>query len=78
MNWMCRKQRKVYKTVNYIKHFRVRASPITGCISIFAFVSLLGISLWIKSFAIGLKICATATGTKTFKSTIKKKKSLVK
>ena len=50
------------------------ASTITGCISIFAFASLLGIPPGITSSAIGLKICAIAAGTKKYKSLIKKKK----
>ena len=50
------------------------ASTITGCVSISAFSSLIGIPIGIKSSAIGLKICAIAAGIKTYKSTIKKKK----
>ena len=44
------------------------------CISISDFASLIGISIKIRSSAIGLKICAIAAGIKTFKSIIKKKK----
>ena len=47
---------------------------VTGCISISAFSSLLGIPIRITSSAIGLKICAIAAGIKRYKSMIKKKK----
>ena len=42
-------------------HF-ILASTITGCISISAFASLLGIPIGFTSSAIGLKICAITTG----------------
>ena len=48
------------------------ASTITGCISISAFASLIGIPIGITSSAIGLKICAITAGIKKYKSTIKK------
>ena len=52
---MSRKHKKVYTTL-------VLTSTITGCISIFAFTSLIGIPLGITSFAIGSKICAITAG----------------
>ena len=61
------------KTLIYIKHFLILDSAITGCISISAFASLLGIPVGITSFAIGLKIYAITAGIK-YKSKIKKKK----
>ena len=60
--------------LNYIEHFLILASTITGCISISAFDSLLGIPIRITSSATGLRICATAPGIKKIKSIIKKKK----
>ena len=71
---MNRKCKKVCTTLNYIEHFLVLFSAITGSISISAFASLLGIPIRITSSAIGLKICAIAAGIKTYKSIIKKKK----
>ena len=71
---ICRKQKKVCTTLNYIENFLILASTITGCISISAFASLLGIPVGITSSAIGLKICAIAAGIKKYKSLIKKKK----
>ena len=41
---MSRKHRKVCTTLNYIKHFLILISTITGCISISVLASLLGIS----------------------------------
>ena len=71
---MSRKQKKICKTLNYIEHFLILASTITGCISISSFASLLGIPIGITSSAIGLKICAITAGIKKYKSIIKKKK----
>ena len=71
---MSKKHKKVCTTLNYIEHFFILASTITGCVSIPAFSSLIGIPIGIKSSAIGLKICAIAAGIKTYESTIKKKK----
>ena len=47
--------------LNYIEHSLILAPTVTGCISISAFASLLGIPVGITSSAIGLKICAIAT-----------------
>ena len=71
---MNRKHKKVCTTLNYIEHFLILASTITGCISISAFASLLYISVETTSSAILLKICAVTAGIKMFKSIIKKKK----
>ena len=69
-----RKHKKVCTTLNYIEHFLILASAITGCISISAFASLLGILIGITSSAIGLKICAITAGIKKYNLIIKKKK----
>ena len=45
----------VCTTLNYIEHFVILAFTITGCISISAFNSLLGIPREITSSEIGLK-----------------------
>ena len=71
---MSRKHKKVCTALNYIEHFLILASTITGCISISAFASLLGIPIGITSSAIGWKICAITTGITKYKSIIKKKK----
>ena len=56
---MSRKYKKVYRVFNYTEHLLIIISPITRCVSIFAFVSLAGIPIGIRSSAIGLKICIT-------------------
>ena len=61
---MSKKHKKVCRTSNYIENFLVLASAITGCISISAFSSLIGIPIGITISAIGLQICAIAGGIK--------------
>ena len=74
---MSRKHKKVYTTLNYIEHFLILALTITGCISISAFASLLGITIGITSSAVRLKICATATGIKSINQQLRKR-SMIK
>ena len=69
-----KRHKNVCTTLNYIKQFLILASTITGCISISAFTSLIGILIRITSSAIGLKICAIAARIKKYKSVVKKKK----
>ena len=69
---MSKKHEKVSTTLNYIDHFLILASTITGCVSISDFASLVGIPIGIASSSIGLKICAIAAGTRKYKSIIKK------
>ena len=49
-------------------------SKFTGCVSISAFASLVGILIAITSSTIRLKMCAITTGIKKYKLIIKKKK----
>ena len=65
---------KVCAIANYIEHFVIWPSTVTGCISIFAFASLLDIPVGITSSAIGLKSCAIVTGIKKYKPITKKRK----
>ena len=53
---MGEKQKKVCTTLNYIEHFLILASTITGCISISACTSFLSIPIGITSSAIGLTV----------------------
>ena len=71
---MSKKQTKVFTTLNYIEHFLILASSIAGCISISAFASLIGLSIQIRSPAIGLRFCAITAWITKYKSIIKKKK----
>ena len=61
---MSKKHNKVCRTLKYIENFLVLAFAITGCISISAFSSLIGIPIGITISAIGLQICAIAGGIK--------------
>ena len=74
MNWWIKSTKKFCTTLNYIEHFLILASTITGCVSISVFASLIGITMGVASSAIGLKICAVTGGIKKYKSVIKKKK----
>ena len=67
-----KKHKKICTTLNYIQHFLILASIITGCISISAFSSLVGIPIEIMSFAILLKICARNARIKKYMLIIKK------
>ena len=71
---MSKKHKKVCTTLNYIEHFLILGYTITGCISISAFASLVGIPIAITSSAIGLKICGITAAIKKYKSIINKKK----
>ena len=50
---MSKKHKKVCTTLNYIEHFFILDSAITGCISISVFGSLLGTPTAITSSTIG-------------------------
>ena len=71
---MSKKHKKVCTTLNYIEHFLILGSTITGCVSISAFASLVGIPIGIASSTIGLKICVITAEIKKYKSIIKKKR----
>ena len=69
-----KKHKKVYRVLNYVEHFLILISTVTGCISISAFASLVGIPIGITSSAKWLNNYAIITGIKKYKSIIKKKK----
>ena len=48
---MSKKHKKVSRILNYIDHLLVLISTVTGCVSISAFISLVGISIGIMSSA---------------------------
>ena len=72
--WINEINKKVCRVLNYIDHSLIVISTITGCVSISAFASLVGIPIGITSSATGLKVCVITAGIKKYKSTIKKKK----
>ena len=53
--------------MNYIDDSLIMISTITGCVSISAFASLVGIPIEITSYAIGLKTCVITSRMKTHK-----------
>ena len=60
--------------MNYIDHLPIVIFKITGCVSISAFASLVGVPIGITISTIGLNIWAIAAGIKKYKSIIKNKK----
>ena len=73
MNWWVRSTKRFVQNLNYIEHFLVFASAVTGYVSISDFVCLFGIPSGIRTSAIGLKIYAITAGIKMFKSIIKER-----
>ena len=69
-----KKHKKVCRVFNYNDHLLTVISTITGCVSISAFASLVGIPIGITRPAIGLKIFVITAGIKNYKSIIKKKR----
>ena len=78
---MSKKRKKKFKkcgVLNYIDHSLIAIYTITGCVSISAFASLVGIPVGITSFAIGLKVCVISVQIKKYESIIKKKARSIK
>ena len=71
---MCKKHKKACGILNYIDHSHIVISTNTGCVSISALASLVGIPIGITSSAIGLKISLIAARIKKHKSINKKNK----
>ena len=63
---------RVLDYIDIISHIAI--SPITGCVSISAFASLVGIPIGITSSETELKTSVITAGIKKYKSMIKKKK----
>ena len=71
---MSNKHKNICGILNNIECLLILVSTVTGCVSISAYVSLVGIPVGIASSVVGLKICVKTTGIKKYKSIIKKKK----
>ena len=69
---MSKKHKKVCATLNYVEHLLILAFVVTGCVSVSAFASLVGIATGITSSVRGLKICAIPA--EMVKLIVKKKK----
>ena len=74
MSKKCKGLNYTLYTLNYIEHFLILGSTITGCVSISAFASLVGIPIVSASFSIGLKIGAKTAAIKKYESIIRKKR----
>ena len=71
---MSKKHKKFCRVLNNIDHPLIAISTLTGCVSISAWASLVGIPIWITSSTIKLKNCVITAGIKKYKSIIQKKK----
>ena len=70
-----RKAWKMCHTINCFEHFFFFVSAVTGCVSISASGSLVGVLIvGITSSALGLKYYAVTAGIKKYKPIIMKKK----
>ena len=58
------------KALNYFEYFVILISVVIGCVSMFAFGSLVGVLEGIASSAVGIKICVITAGIKKCKSDI--------
>ena len=71
---MSEKYKQTCNYFNYVEKLLVLVSAVTGCVSIFAFASLVGVPVGITSSAVGIKTRAITAGIKKYKSNIRKKK----
>ena len=74
---MSKKHKNDCTTLNYIEHSVILGSTVSRCVSISAYVSLVGIPIGVMSSIIRLKICAITAGIKKYKLIIKKKKKKI-
>ena len=57
-----KKHKNTCKNLGFVIQLLIWSSTFTGCNSIFAIASLVGVPLWITSSVIGLKICMITAG----------------
>ena len=69
---MAQKHKKSRRTLNYFEHFLLFISSVTGCVSIFAFDSLVDVHVGINGSAVEFKISAITARLKKYQSIIKK------
>ena len=55
MDWWVRSIKDFLGVLNYIQHLLILVSTVTGCVSISAFASLVGIPVGIGSYAVGFE-----------------------
>ena len=61
-----KKFRKARRVMSHIEHLLVLVSTVTGCVSVSAFASLVGIPVGIANSAVGLTNCVIASGIKKY------------
>ena len=66
--------KKVYTVWNYIEHFLILISTVTGCVLTSGFASLVGTPIEITSSVTELQVFVITAGNKKLKSIIKKRK----
>ena len=71
---MSKKHKKVYAILKQIEHIFILVSSVSGCFSISAFPSLLGIPIEITSLTIRLKTYEITAEINKYKLIVKKKK----
>ena len=69
---MSKKYRNVCRVLNYIEHPHISISTVTGCVSISACASLVGIPIGIANFATGLKVCVITAWIKSISQQLRK------
>ena len=67
---MFEKDKKTCMYLNYVDRLIILASTFTGCVSISAFTSLVGVPVGTTSSAEGLEICAITERIKKHNSSI--------
>ena len=72
---MSEKHKKVCRALNYFEHFLIFISAVSGCVSVSAFSSLVGVPVNVTSSAIGLTICTITAGILSYQPIFKKKKT---
>ena len=65
-----KKQKKVFRILNYFEHFVNFVFAVSGCVLISPFASLLGVSVAIASSSAGWETFALTAGIKKCKSII--------
>ena len=63
---MSKNDKKAYRVLNYIERLLILISTVTGCVSISAFASLVGIAIGITICKVGLKICGITSEIKKY------------
>ena len=71
---MSKKHKKTCKYLNHVEHWPFLASPVTTCVLISAFASLVCAPIGMTCSAVGKKNCAIPAGIKKYKLIIKKNK----